>query len=108
VAHRIEYPSEPARLPELCQSWSAVSRSAVIVHNLQENSKILKVPLTEWKRNSTELRTLATIRSACCCRFCRGPNGNYHRKGSACSPCTIIRRGLGILVPERDRLGKLE
>ncbi|MBP2449945.1 putative transposase [Rhizobium leguminosarum] len=107
VAHRDEYPSER----RACLSFADLERCvalAVIDHNLQENSKTLTVPLTEWQRNSTELPDFGDNPQRVLLSFLPGTERRLSPQGISMFALHYYSSWLGIFVPERDRLGKLE
>ena len=107
VTHRDEYPSER----RACLSFADLERCvalAVIDHNLQENSKTLKVPLTEWQRNSKELPNFGDDPQRVLLSFLPGTDRQLSPQGISMFALHYYSPWLGVLVPERDRLGKLE
>lgn len=107
VTHRDEYPSER----RACLSFADLERCvalAVIDHNLQENSKTLKVPLTEWQRNSKELPNFGDDPQRVLLSFLPGTDRQLSPQGISMLALHYYSPWLGVLVPERDRLGKLE
>ncbi|MBX5299834.1 transposase [Rhizobium sp. NLR12b] len=107
VAHRDEYPCER----RACLSFSDLERCialAIIDHNLQESSKTLKVPLTEWQRNSTELPDFGDDPQRVLLSFLPGTERRLSPQGISMFAMHYYSPWLGILVPERDRLEKLE
>ncbi|WP_244399858.1 MULTISPECIES: Mu transposase C-terminal domain-containing protein [unclassified Agrobacterium] len=107
VAHRDEYPSER----RACLSFADLERCialAVIDHNLQENSKTLKVPMTEWQRNATGLPRFDDDPQRVLLSFLPGTERQLSPQGISMFALHYYSTWLGIFVPERDRLGKLE
>lgn len=107
VNHRDEYPSER----RACLSFADLERCialAVIDHNLQENTKTLKVPLTEWQRSSAELPDFGDDPRRVLLSFLPGTERELSPQGISMFAMHYYSPWLGILVPERDRLAKLE
>lgn len=107
VAHRDEYPS--AR--RACLSFADLERCvalAVIDHNLQENSKTLKVPMTEWKRNATALPRFDDDPQRVLLSFLPRTERQLSPQGISMFALHYYSPWLGVFVPERDRLGKIE
>lgn len=107
VADRDEYPSERrARL-----SFADLERCialAVIDHNLQENSKTLKVPITEWQRNAVALPRFDDDPQRVLLSFLPGTERQLSPQGISMFALHYYAPWLGSLIPQRDRLGKLE
>jgi len=107
VADRDGYPSERrARL-----SFADLERCvalAVIDHNLQENAKTLKVPIKEWQRNSADLTRFDDDPQRVLLSFLPGTERQLSPQGISVFALQYYAPWLGILVPQRDRLGKLE
>ncbi|MBB5536422.1 putative transposase [Rhizobium giardinii] len=107
VAHRDEYPSER----RACLSFADLERCvalAVIDHNLQENSKTLKVPITEWQRNASDLPRSNDDPQRVLLSFLPRAERQLSPQGISMFAMHYYSPWLGILVPERDRLEKLE
>lgn len=103
------YPGSSGR--RACLSFADLERCialAVIYHNLQENSKTLKVPLTEWQRNSAELPNPGDDPQRVLLSFLPGAERRLSPQGISMFAMHYYSPWLGILVPERDRLEKLE
>ncbi|WP_400157924.1 Mu transposase C-terminal domain-containing protein [Agrobacterium sp. P15N1-A] len=107
VADRDGYPSERrARL-----SFADLERCvalAVVDHNLQENAKTLKVPIKEWQRNSADLTRFDDDPHRVLLSFLPGTERQLSPQGISVFALQYYAPWLGILVPQRDRLGKLE
>lgn len=107
VADRDGYPSQRrARL-----SFADLERCvalAVIDHNLQENAKNLKVPATEWERHSRELPRFDDDPVRVLLAFLPGAERRLSPQGISMFALDYYSQWLGGLVPQRDRLGKLE
>ncbi len=107
VAHRDEYPSER----RACLSFADLERCvalAVIDHNLQENSKTLKVPMTEWRRNATALPRFDDDPQRVLLSFLPGTERQLSPQGINMFALHYYSPWLSAVVPERDRLGRLE
>lgn len=107
VAHRDEYPSER----HTCVSFADLERCvalAVIDHNLQENSKTLKVPMTEWQRNATALPRNDDAPQRVLLSFLPGTERQLSPQGISMFAMHYYSPWLSAIVPERDRLGRLE
>lgn len=107
VVDRDMYPSEQrARL-----SFADLERCvalAVIDHNLQENSKTLKVPITEWHRNQAALPRFDDDPQRVVLSFLPGTERQLSPQGISMFALHYYSSWLGALIPRRDRLGKLE
>ncbi|WP_416333469.1 transposase [Agrobacterium tumefaciens] len=107
VTHRDEYPFER----RACLSFADLERCvalAVIDHNLQENSKSLKVPITEWQRNATALPRFDDDPQRVLLSFLPIAERQLSPQGISLFALHYYSPWLGVLVAERDRLGKLE
>jgi putative transposase len=107
VAHRDEYPFER----RACVSFADLERCvalAVIDHNLQENSKTLNVPMTEWQRNATALPHFDDDPQRVLLSFLPGTERQLSPQGISMFAMHYYSPRLGIFLPKRDRLGKLE
>ncbi|NNH41874.1 Mu transposase C-terminal domain-containing protein [Rhizobium laguerreae] len=107
VADRDEYPSQR----RACLSFADLERCvalAVIDHNCQENPKTLKVPLTEWQRGSATVPRFDDNPARVLLSFLPGADRQLSPQGVSMFAIHYYSPWLGILVPQRDRLGKLE
>jgi len=107
VADRDEYPAER----RACLSFADLERCvalAVIDHNLQDNPKTLKVPFVEWRRDSTNLPDFCDDPKRVLLSFLPGAERQLSPQGISMFALHYYSPWLGIFVPERDRLGKLE
>lgn len=107
VADRDEYPSER----RACLSFADLERCvalAVIDHNLQENSKTLKVPFTAWQRTGTSLPRFDDDPQHVLLSFLPAMERQLSPQGINMFALHYYSPWLGVLVPQRDRLGKLE
>ncbi|MER9048276.1 DDE-type integrase/transposase/recombinase [Mesorhizobium sp. M0923] len=107
VADRDEYPAERrARL-----SFADLERClalAVIDHNLQENAKTLKVPAREWERRARNLPRFDDDAMRVLLAFMPGRERRISPQGVSMFALDYYSPWLGGLVPQRDRLGRLE
>ncbi|ANP90000.1 Mu transposase C-terminal domain-containing protein [Rhizobium beringeri] len=107
VADRDEYPSER----RACLSFADLERCvalAIIDHNLQENPKTLKVPIIEWQRDNMALPDCNDEPQQVLLSFLPGTERQLSAQGISMFALHYYSPWLGSLVPERDRLGKLE
>lgn len=81
---------------------------AVIDHNLQENSKTLNVPVTEWHRNRAALPHFDDDPQHVLLSFLPGAERQLSPQGISMFALHYYSPWLGALVPQRNRLGKLE
>ncbi|WP_192250203.1 Mu transposase C-terminal domain-containing protein [Mesorhizobium caraganae] len=107
VADRDHYPAERrARLSfadlERCVAF------AVIDHNLQENAKTLKVPATEWDRQGQDFSRCDDDPMRVLLAFLPGTERRISPQGVSMFALDYYSPWLGGLVPQRDRLDKLE
>ena len=107
VADRDEYPAERrARL-----SFADLERCitlAVIDHNLHENAKRVKVPATEWERQARDLPRFNDDPMRILLAFMPRTERRISPQGVSMFALDYYSPWLGALVPQRDRLGKLE
>lgn len=107
VADRDEYPAEQrARL-----SFADLERCvalAVIDHNLQQNQRTLKVPAAEWDRQAPDLPRFDDDPMRVILAFLPGSARSLSQQGISMFAQDYYSPWLGALVPQRDRLGKLE
>lgn len=107
VADRDQYPAERrARL-----SFTDLERCvalAVIDHNLQENARTLKVPAKEWDRQAHDLVRFDDDPMRVLLAFMPGTERRISPQGVSMFALDYYSPWLGELVPQRDRLGKLE
>ncbi|WFU07462.1 transposase family protein (plasmid) [Rhizobium sp. CB3171] len=107
VVDRDEYPAERrARL-----SFADLERCvalAVIDHNLQQNSKTLKVPITVWQRSSANLPHSDDDPQRVLLSFLPGAERRLSPQGISLFALHYYSPWLGVLVPRRDRLAKLD
>ncbi|MER8549231.1 MULTISPECIES: Mu transposase C-terminal domain-containing protein [unclassified Mesorhizobium] len=107
VADRDEYPSEK----RACLSFADLERCvalAVVDHNLQENAKTLKVPLTEWQAHAVDNPRFNYDAHDVLLTFLPGAERRLTPQGISMFALFYYAPWLGSFVPERDRLGKLE
>ncbi|RRH87411.1 transposase [Mesorhizobium tamadayense] len=107
VANRDQYPAERrARL-----SFADLERCvvlAVIDHNLQQNARTLKVPASEWNRQAHDLARFDDDAMRVLLAFMPGTERRISPQGVSMFALDYYSPWLGELVPQRDRLGKLE
>lgn len=107
VADRDEYPAQRrARL-----SFADLERCialAVIDHNLQENARTLKVPATQWNRLAHDLPRFDDDPIRVLLAFMPGTERRISPQGVSMFALDYFSPWLGSLVPQRDRLGRLE
>lgn len=107
VADRDGYPSER----RACLSFADLERCvalAVIDHNLQENPKTLRVPTNEWQRNSPTVPAFVDDPQRVLLSFLAGAERQLSPQGVSMFAQHYYSPWLGLYVPGRDRLGKLE
>jgi putative transposase len=107
VADRDGYPSER----RACLSFPALERCialAILDHNQQENSKTLKVPIAEWRNRSPGLPERPDDPDRVLLSFLPNATRQLSPQGLSMFALHYYAPWLGSLVPERDRLGKLE
>ncbi|NEV11338.1 transposase [Rhizobium sp. SEMIA 4088] len=107
VADRDRYPSERRARLSFVDLERCVAL-AVIDHNLQENTKTLKVPIKEWQRNSADLTRFDDDPQRVLLSFLPGTERQLSPQGISMFALHYYAPWLGILVPQRDRLEKLE
>lgn len=107
VANRDQYPAERrARL-----SFADLERCvvlAVIDHNLQQNARTLKVPASEWSRQAHDLARFDDDAMRVLLAFMPATERRISPQGVNMFALDYYSPWLGELVPQRDRLGKLE
>ncbi|MEJ6784916.1 Mu transposase C-terminal domain-containing protein [Aminobacter sp. Piv2-1] len=107
VADRDQYPAvRRARL-----SFADLERCvalAVIDHNLQQNARTLRVPASEWDRQVHELVRFDDDPMRVLLAFMPGTERRLSPQGVSMFALDYYSPWLGELVPQRDRLGKLE
>lgn len=107
VAHRDGYPSAE----RACLGFADLERCitlAVIDHNLQQNGKTLKVPLTIWQSRANNLSRFKDDPHQVLLAFLPGTERKLTPQGLSMFGLHYYSPWLGILVPERDQLEKLE
>jgi putative transposase len=107
VADRDGYPSER----RACLSFPELERCialAIIDHNRQENSKTLRVPITEWLHRSAGLPERMDAPDRVLLSFLPSATRQLSAQGLSMFALHYYAPWLGSLVTERDRLGKLE
>lgn len=81
---------------------------AIIDHNGQMNEKTLKVPLNEWGAHVADLPEVADAPEAVLLNFLPEKRRRLTPQGMELFALHYYAPWLGVLVPERDRLEKLE
>ncbi|KSV89601.1 Mu transposase C-terminal domain-containing protein [Sinorhizobium sp. GL28] len=107
VADRDEYPAER----RACLSFANLERCvalAIIDHNLQENPKMLKVPFIEWQCNAAAPPECGDEPQRVLLSFLPGTERQLSPQGISMFALHYYSPWLGIIVPQRDRLAKLE
>jgi putative transposase len=107
VADRDGYPSER----RACLSFPELERCialAILDHNRQENSKTLRVPITEWLYRTAGLPERMDAPEQVLLSFLPNAERQLSPQGISMFALHYYSPWLGSLVPERDRLGKLE
>lgn len=107
VAARDQYPAQQrARLsfPELERCVVL----AIIDHNRQQNSKTLKVPAGEWEQRAPGRPVVVDDPHHVLLTFLQAGQRRLSPQGISMFALHYYSSWLGRLVPERDRLGKLE
>ena len=107
VADRDEYPSERrARL-----SFAELERCVALIvidHNQQENARTLKVPAKEWDRQASDIARFDDDIPGALLAFLPGAQRRLTPQGVSMFALDYYSPWLGALVPQRDRLGKLD
>lgn len=107
IKDRDGYPSEK----RACLTFADLERCvalAIIDHNGQMNEKTLKVPLTEWSAHVVDLPEVADAPEAVLLIFLPEKRRRLTQQGLELFALHYYAPWLGVLVPERDRLEKLE
>lgn len=81
---------------------------AVIDHNLQQNARTLKVPATQWNRLAHDLPRFDDDPIRVLLAFMPGTERRISPQGVSMFALDYFSPWLGSLVPQRDRLGRLE
>jgi putative transposase len=107
IKDRDGYPSEK----RACLTFADLERCvalAIIDHNGQMNEKTLKVPLTEWRAQAAGLPEVADVPDAVLLNFLPGVRRRLTQQGVELLALHYYAPWLGVLVPERDRIGKVD
>ncbi len=80
----------------------------MIDHNLQQNGKTLKVPATEWDRQAHDLARFDDDLMRVLLAFMPGTERSLSPQGISLFAHDYYSPWLGEVVPQRDRLGKLD
>ncbi len=107
VKDRDGYPSEK----RACLTFADLERCvalAIIDHNNQMNEKTLKVPLDEWRAHVGDQSEAVDSSEAVLLNFLPGVQRRLTPQGVELFALHYYSPWLGVLVPERDRIGTLE
>ncbi len=109
IMDRDGYPSEQ----RACLTFADLERCvalAIIDHNGQMNEKTLKVPLAEWRASAhaADPPGVADTPDAVLLNFLPGAQRRLTPQGVELFALHYYAPWLGVLVPERDRIDKLE
>ena len=107
IKDRDLYPSEQ----RACLTFADLERCvalAIIDHNGQMNEKTLKVPLNEWSAHVSDQPAVADATEAVLLNFLPEKRRRLTPQGVELFALHYYAPWLGVLVPERDRLDKLE
>ncbi len=107
IEDRDGYPSEK----RACLTFADLERCvalAIIDHNGQMNEKTLKVPLEEWRAHVPDPPQAADAPDAVMLNFLPEERRRLTQQGVELFALHYYAPWLGVLVPERDRLGSLE
>jgi len=107
IKDRDAYPSEK----RACLTFVDLERCvalAIIDHNSQMNEKTLKVPLNEWRGHVADLSEAGDAPEAVLLNFLPGKHRRLTQQGVELFALHYYASWLGVLVPDRDRIGKLE
>ena len=107
VADRDNYPAERRARLGFADLERCVAL-AVIDHNQQQNAKTLKTPASDWARLSPDLRRVEDDPSQVVLTFLPGTERRLTPQGVSLFALDYYSPWLGVLVPRRDRLGRLE
>ncbi|MFC3721923.1 Mu transposase C-terminal domain-containing protein [Neoaquamicrobium sediminum] len=107
VADRDQYPAERRARLSFAELEQCVAL-AVIDHNIQENARTLKVPATEWDRQAHDLARFDDDPMRVLLAFMPGTERSLSPQGISLFAHDYYSPWLGELVPQRDRLGKLD
>lgn len=107
VADRDEYPAQRRARLSFVDLERCVAL-AVIDHNLQENARTLKVPAKEWERQTHDLPRCDDDPMRVLLAFLPGAERRLSPQGVSMFALDYYSSWLGGLVPQRDRLGKIE
>ncbi|AOO85183.1 Mu transposase C-terminal domain-containing protein [Bosea vaviloviae] len=107
VADRDEYPAEQRARLSFADLEQCIALT-VIDHNLHQNEKTLKVPAAEWERQARDLPRFDDDPSRILLAFLPGKARCLSQQGMRMFALEYYSPWLGVLVPQRDRLGKLD
>ena len=107
VADRNGYPSEK----RACLTFADLERCvalAIVEHNAHQNRKSLKVPLVEWRAQAGKVQRHNDDPHQVLLAFLPGGERRLTPQGFSLFALDYWAAWLGELVPQRDRLGKLQ
>ncbi len=107
IADRDGYPSET----RACLTFADLERCvalAIIDHNGQMNEKTLRIPLDEWRSRAAGPPPTVDAPDAVLLNFLPEQRRRLTPQGVELFALHYYAPWLGVLVPERDRLGRLE
>ncbi len=107
VADRNGYPSER----RACLTFADLERCvalAIVEHNAHQNRKSLKVPLVEWRAQADKVQRHNDDPHQVLLAFLPGGERRLTPQGVSLFALDYWAAWLGELVPQRDRLGKLQ
>lgn len=107
VADRDQYPAERRARLSFADLEQCVAL-ALIDHNLQQNARTLRVPASEWDRQVHELARFDDDPIRVLLAFMPGTERRISPQGLSMFALDYYSPWLSELVPQRDRLGKLE
>lgn len=107
IADRDGYPSRERACLTFADLETCLAL-AVIDHNQQQNEKTLKVPLVEWRAHAAELPCFNDDPHRVLLGFLPVQWRVLTPQGISLFAMAYYAEWLGRLVPERDRIGKLE
>jgi putative transposase len=107
VSSRDGYPSER----RACLTFADLERCltlAIVEHNAHQNRKSLKVPLDQWRAHAGKLKRHNDDPHQVLLAFLPGGGRRLTAQGVSLFALDYWAAWLGELVPQRDRLGKLQ
>jgi putative transposase len=107
VADRDGYPSE-AKARRIFADLERCVALAVLDHNQSQNGKTLNVPIAAWRAHAADLPRHNDDPLQILIAFLPGGERRLTPQGVSVNAIDYYSPWLGIFVPERDRLGKIE